>query len=127
MIYILSSVSSFISGMGIGGGAAFMLFSTLFNLLDINNSRTYNLILFVSLGVSIILKNIKNNKVFDKDYFKTIIMIIGGCVVGFLLNKIISEKILKICFYCFMIVISGYEIISCLITMKNEKNNIRKE
>ena len=98
MIYILSSVSSFISGMGIGGGAAFMLFSTLFNLLDINNSRTYNLILFVSLGVSIILKNIKNNKVFDKDYFKTIIMIIGGCIVGFLLNKIISEKILKICF-----------------------------
>lgn len=126
MIYVLSGISSFISGMGIGGGAAFILFATLFSLADINNARAYNLILFVSLGISIILRNI-NKKALDKEYFKSIIVIGIGCIIGYFFNKMIQENILKTTFYIFMIIIGVYEIISCLITIKNEKNNIRKE
>lgn len=125
-IYILSGISSFLSGMGIGGGAAFIIFATMLNILDISSARAYNLILFVAIGISIIIKNI-NKKIFNKEYFKTLFIIIIGCIIGYLINKSMPEKIIKICFYSFMIIIGGYEIISCLITIKNEKNNIRKE
>ena len=69
MIYFLEAISGFLSGLGIGGGAVFILFSTLFNLLDINNSRAYNLIIFVSFGISLFFKEIKNKKMINLEYF----------------------------------------------------------
>ncbi len=51
MIYIIACASSFLSGLGIGGGSIFILFSMLFKLLDLNEARAYNLLLFISQKV----------------------------------------------------------------------------
>lgn len=123
MIYIISCLSSVLSGMGIGGGSAFILLSILLNLVDINAARTYNLILFISTGIVTFFIRFKKDKVLNKNYFKTIFFILIGCVIGWIINSQINERILKVIFYVFMIIIGGYELIFSLIQLKKEKNN----
>ena len=93
MIYFIACLSSFLSGMGIGGGSSFIILSLLFELLNIDQARTYNLILFISVGIFIIFKNLKNKKIFDKKYFKSLFFIIIGCILGMILNKYINSKV----------------------------------
>ena len=126
MIYFIACLSSFLSGMGIGGGSSFIILSLLFELLNIDQARTYNLILFISDGVFIIFKNLKNKKIFDKKYFKSLFFIIIGCILGMILNKYINSEQIKKFFYMFMLIIGIYEIITSLINIKNENNNYKK-
>jgi len=65
MIYFISGISSILSGMGIGGGSLFILLVLLFNLIDLNEARTYNLAMFIGIGIMMSLKKfqtIKNQK-----------------------------------------------------------------
>ena len=126
MIYFIACLSSFLSGMGIGGGSSFIILSLLFELLNIDQARTYNLILFISVGIFIIFKNLKNKKIFDKKYFKSLFFIIIGCILGMILNKYINSEQIKKFFYFFMLIIGIYEIITSLINIKNENNNYKK-
>ena len=126
MIYFIACLSSFLSGMGIGGGSSFIILSLLFELLNIDKARTYNLILFISVGIFIIFKNLKNKKIFDKKYFKSLFFIIIGCILGMILNKYINSEQIKKFFYIFMLIIGIYEIITSLINIKNENNNYKK-
>ena len=126
MIYFIACLSSFLSGMGIGGGSSFIILSLLFELLNIDQARTYNLILFISVGIFIIFKNLKNKKIFDKKYFKSLFFIIIGCILGMILNKYINSEQIKNFFYIFMLIIGIYEIITSLINIKNENNNYKK-
>ena len=126
MIYFIACLSSFLSGMGIGGGSSFIILSLLFELLNIDQARTYNLILFISVGIVIIFKNLKNKKIFDKKYFKSLFFIIIGCILGMILNKYINLEQIKKFFYIFMLIIGIYEIITSLINIKNENNNYKK-
>ena len=122
MIYFIACLSSFLSGMGIGGGSSFIILSLLFELLNIDQARTYNLILFISVGIFIIFKNLKNKKIFDKKYFKSLFFIIIGCILGMILNKYINSEQIKKFFYMFMLIIGIYS----LINIKNENNNYKK-
>ncbi len=126
MIYLIGIVSSFLSGMGIGGGSIFILFSLLLNALDLNKCRTYNLAMFVFIGIAIALNKFSNIKKNKKQYIIAIIVISIGTIIGFLLNKIISENSIKIVFYLFLLVIGIYEIISSLKNIKLDKNNNMK-
>ena len=126
MIYFIASLSSFLSGMGIGGGSSFKILTLLFELLNIDQARTYNLVLFISVGISIIFKNLKNYKIFNKKYFKSLFLIIVGCILGIILNKYINQEQIKKYFYFFMLIIGIYEIITSLINMKNENNSSKK-
>ena len=126
MIYFIACLSSFLSGMGIGGGSSFIILSLLFELLNIDQARTYNLILFISVGIFIIFKNLKNKKIFDKKYFKSLFFIIIGCILGMILNKYINSEQMKKFFYMFMLIIGISEIITSLINIKNENNNYKK-
>lgn len=125
MIYIVAMISSFISGMGIGGGSAFILISLLFKLLDITQVRVYNLVMFISVGIGIWIKNSKRKKII-KDNLNVILYIILGCVFGLILNKFIDENLLKKSFYYFMLIIGIYEIIASLKRLKTD-NNITKK
>ena len=62
MIYFIASLSSFLSGMGIGGGSSFIILTLLFELLNIDQARRYNLVLFISVEIRIIFKNLENYK-----------------------------------------------------------------
>ena len=126
MIYLIASISSIISGLGIGGGATFIILSLMFNLLDITQARTYNLLMFISVGIAVFFKNFSKEKIINKQYVKTILWIILGCLVGLFLNRIIEEKMLKKIFYIFMLIIGSYEIISSLNSIKNAKDTNMK-
>ncbi len=126
MIYLIACISSFLTGLGIGGGALFMLLSLMILNNNLNEIRAYNLLLFVSTGIIIFFKKISKEKLLDKKYFHTIIFIIIGSVIGMLLSRIIDEDNIKKYYYYFTILIGSYEVISSLITIKNAKNNIKK-
>lgn len=126
MIYFLAIISSFFSGMGIGGGSVFILLSLLFNLLELNEARAYNLLLFISVGIIISIKNFKKIKENKKKYIKGIIFIGIGALIGAISSKYISEKIIKIVFYIFLLIIGIYEIIVSLKNINMDKNNNKK-
>lgn len=126
MIYIVACISAFLSGLGIGGGSVFILFSILFKLLDLNEARAYNLLLFISVGIIISIRNFKNIKDKKEKYKKCLIFLCIGAIIGALLSNYISEKITKIMFYIFLLFIGGYEIIVSLKIIKKDKNIIKK-
>lgn len=126
MIYIIACISSFLSGLGIGGGSIFILFSMLFKILDLNEARTYNLLLFICVGVVTSIKNFKNIKNDKSKYIKGIVFLSLGAIIGTFFSKHLSEKITKILFYIFFLLIGFYEIIVSLKNIKKDKNNSKK-
>ena len=81
MIYIIAGISSFLSGIGIGGGAVFILLSMLFKITDLNTAKTYNLLLFISVGIVISIKNFKIIKKEGKKYIINVGIEINGIKV----------------------------------------------
>lgn len=122
MIYLIGGISSIISGLGIGGGATFILLTMTFNLLDITQARMYNLLMFISVGMVVFFRNFTKEKIINKEYIKTLLWIILGCAIGLFLNKFIEENLLKKIFYIFMLIIGIYEIITSLKELKKAKN-----
>ncbi|MEG1705706.1 MAG: TSUP family transporter [Clostridia bacterium] len=121
MFIIISIISGIISGMGIGGGSIFVMLMTIFNILDHKTSMAYNLIMFIIVGISASINNIKNKKFDKKIFFKIIIFCIIGSFIGVYFTKQVSEESLKVFFYVFILIIGIYEIISSLISFKKGK------
>ena len=126
IIYFIVALSSFLSGMGIGGGSVFILLSILFNLLELNEARTYNLLLFISVGIIVSFKNLNQIKSDKKKYLKGIVFIGMGALLGAFISKYVPEKSLKVLFYIFLLLIGIYEIIVSLKNIKLDKNNNKK-
>lgn len=127
-LIMVTLICGIISGMGIGGGAVFILAANLFSLFGQKEAQGYNLIMFIMVGIAASVSNLKNN-VFDKKlFFKSIIPIILGSILGIYLAKITSEEKIRLYFYIFILIIGVYEIIASIINMINSKNkNKRKE
>ena len=124
-IIIISIFSGIIAGMGIGGGSIFILLTTIFNLLGHKEAQSYNLIMFIVVGISATFSNLKNKNI-DKDMFKKLIIpVCIGSLCGIYLVKKINDNSLRFCFYIFMLIIGSYEIISSLKNMIKAKNNNR--
>lgn len=115
--------SGIVAGMGIGGGGIFILLSTIFNIFNQKEAQSYNLIMFVIVGISSTIVNLKNKNIDKENFKKLIIPVCLGSIVGVNILKFIDEKILKIIFYIFMLLIGGYEIISSLKNIFSAKNN----
>lgn len=122
-LILISIVSGVVAGMGIGGGSIFILLTTIFNLLEHKQAQGYNLIMFIAVGIATTIYNIKNKNIDFKNLLKLIIPVCVGSICGIFLLKIIDEKILKNCFYLFMVIIGLYEIFSSLKNIYKTKNN----
>lgn len=122
-LILISIVSGVVAGMGIGGGSIFILLTTIFNLLEHKQAQGYNLIMFIAVGIATTIYNIKNKNIDFKNLLKLILTVCAGSICGIFLLKIIDEKILKNCFYLFMVVIGFYEIFSSLKSIYKTKNN----
>ena len=115
--------SGIVSGMGIGGGGIFILLSTIFNIFSQKEAQSYNLIMFIVVGISSTIVNLKNKNIDKENFKKLIIPVCLGSIVGVILVRFIDEKILKVIFYIFMVLIGIYEIISSLKNMYKAKTN----
>ena len=126
LLVIIALFSGTIAGMGIGGGSIFILLTTIFSIFEHKEAQSYNLIMFVIVGIFATISNFKNKNI-DKDLLKKLIIpVVLGSIIGIILVKRIDEKILKYIFYGFMLLIGFYEIISSLKNVKKEKLNTER-
>ena len=126
LLAIIALFSGIIAGMGIGGGSIFILLTTIFSIFEHKEAQSYNLIMFVIVGIFATISNFKNKNI-DKNLLKKLIIpVVLGSIIGIILVKRIDEKILKYIFYGFMLLIGFYEIISSLKNIKKEKLNTER-
>lgn len=122
LFVIITLFSGIIAGMGVGGGSIFILLTTILNLLGYKEAKVYNLIMFITVGITATITNLKNKNI-DKNLFKKLIIpVCFGSIIGIIIAKNINESILKNLFYGFMLIIGFYEIISSLKNIINTKN-----
>ncbi len=121
MFVIISILAAVVAGSGVGGGSIFMLLMTTFNLLDYKTTMVYNLIMFIIVGITATVTNIKAKKFDKKIFFKVIIFCLIGSYIGVHFAKIINEQDLKKYFNIFVLIIGIYEIITSLISFKKGK------
>lgn len=122
MLFIIISIfAAILAGSGVGGGSIFILLITAFDLLDYKTTMGYNLIMFVVVGITATINNIKSKKFDKKIFFKIIFLCLIGSYIGVHFAKIVDEQNLKKYFYIFMLIIGTYEIISSLISFKRGK------
>ena len=126
MLIIISVISAILAGMGIGGGALFVILSTMFLGLDQKYAQLINLIMFIAVGISATISNIKDKKIDFKLVKKILPMLILGALLGsWLVTKIDSDNLKKYFSY-FLIAMGVYEIITSLKRIKKAKNNTNK-
>ena len=126
MLILVSVISAILAGMGIGGGALFVILSTMFLDFDQKYAQTINLIMFMAVGVSATISNIKDKKVDFKLVKKILPLLIAGALVGSWVVTKIESKDLKTYFSCFLVAVGIYEIITSLKRIKKTKNNTNK-
>ncbi|MDD3304369.1 MAG: TSUP family transporter [Clostridia bacterium] len=126
LLVVIAAFSGIIAGMGIGGGSIFILLTTIFSIFEHKEAQSYNLIMFVVVGLFATISNFKNKNI-DKDLLKKLIIpVVIGSIIGIILVKRIDEKILTYIFYGFMLLIGFYEIISSLKSRKKGKINTER-
>ena len=123
MIYLISIISSFLSGLGVGGGSLFVLIQIMTKKQDLNQIRAYNLAMFISLGLVLAIKNKNEIKGLNINKFSIIVFAAVGSIIGAKIGNKINENITKRIFNIFMLIIGFYEIIVSLKRIKNDKNN----
>lgn len=126
MLILISIISAVLAGMGIGGGALFVILSTIFLGFDQKYSQTINLIMFMSVGISATISNIKAKKVDFKLAKKMLPCLVLGALFGTWIVTKIDSLSLKTYFSYFLVFIGIYEIITSLKRIKKAKNNTNK-
>lgn len=121
-IIIISIISGTIAGMGVGGGSIFILLSTIFEIFSQKQAQSYNLIMFIIVGIFASISNLKNKKIDKKLFKKIIIPLCIGSIIGICISKNIDEKNIRLYFYIFMLIIGSYEIISSLKNLLKSNN-----
>ncbi len=125
MLIITSMISSILAGMGIGGGAVFVLLSTTFLKFDQKEAQLLNLILFLAVSLCATIINIKNKEI-DLKIVKRVLptLLLGSLIGTYFFNKI-NEQRLNRYFTYFLLLIGIYEIISSVKNMKKAKTNTK--
>lgn len=126
MIYLISIISSFLSGLGVGGGSLFVLIQIMAKKQNLNEIRAYNLAMFITLGIILAIKNRRVLKDVKINKLSIIVFAVLGSIIGAKIGNIIDENITKRIFNIFMLIIGFYEIIVSLKGIKNGKNNSMK-
>jgi len=126
MFIFISIISGILAGMGVGGGAIFVLLSTRFSSLSQKEAQVLNLILFIFVGISATIENLKNKNIDFKIFKKTLPLLLTGSIIGTQIFFNVDESSLKKYFNIFLLVVGIYEIITSLIKLK-KANNIRNK
>ena len=123
---LISSISSLLASMGMGGGSLFIIFGLMFLDISQKSLQGLNLIMFITSGFTATMSNFKNKKI-DKNTCKKILPgLIIGSIFGIYIASKIKEENLKKYFLIFITIIGLYEIISSLIDIRKAKNNSNK-
>ena len=123
MFIVITIVSAIMASIGLGGGAIYVLLMNLFNVCEHDEAIIYNLIMFIFVGITATITNIKNKQFDKKIFFSMVIFTFLFAILGANLAKVIDTSNLRKYFNMFILAIGIYEIFSSLINMKKDKNN----
>lgn len=126
-ILMVTVIGAILAGMGIGGGAIYIFLITTFNDVPQKEAQVLNLILFISVSISVVIFNLKNKKIKFQLIKKIIPCLVIGSFFGTKLVELISNEKLKIYFSIFLLILGLYEIITSLFFSKKSKNNNDKK
>ena len=82
MIILISIISAILASMGIGGGAFFVILSTIFLGFEQKYAQALNLVIFVATSISATITNIKDKKIDFKITKKILPLLIVGSLIG---------------------------------------------
>ena len=123
MLVLISMLSAILAGMGIGGGAIFVLISINFLGISQKEAQALNLILFIAVGISATISNFKNKNIDLKIIKKILPLLLIGSYIGTNLFEKTNSETLRKYFLYFLVIIGIYEIITSVKNMKKEKNS----
>jgi uncharacterized membrane protein YfcA len=125
MDLILSQLASLISGlcasMGVGGGTILILYLTLIRKSDQLYSQGINLIFFIPIALTAVLRSIRSGLYKFSDVF--IMAIFGGvsCILGLLLAFFLKSQIVGTFFGVFLLISGAREAVSIIKGIKKGK------
>ena len=118
---IVALIAGFLGAIGVGGGSVLIIFLTLILNMPQLKAQGINLIFFIPCSITGLIFHIKNKLI---DYKLAIPLIIFGLIgagVGFWLNQIIDEYIIRKIFGALLLVIAGAQLYSVWKEKKNKK------
>lgn len=116
LFIIAGLLGGLIGGMGMGGGTLLIPILTLFLGISQHLAQGLNLLVFIPTGILAIIIHAKNKLLDYKTFFFIIIPAICASVGFAFLANSLNEKVLKIIFGCFLVIIG---VIMMVVAVKN--------
>lgn len=121
---IISVISGYLGSIGIGGGSVLVIYLSLIRSFPQLKAQGINLLFFLPCAVVGLIFHFKNKLINVKAALPLIFFGIVGVIIGFLINKYISEEILRKIFGSFVILIAVSGIIN---DIKSKKIKLLKK
>ena len=118
---VVALIAGFLGAIGVGGGSVLIIFLTLILNMPQLKAQGINLIFFIPCSITGLIFHIKNKLI---DYKLAIPLIIFGLIgagVGFWLNQMIDEFIIRKIFGVLLLLIAGAQLYSVWKEKKNKK------
>ena len=119
----ISIIAGFLGAIGVGGGSVLILYLTLFLSIPQLEAQGTNLLFFIPCSVVGLLFHIKHKLVIYKPALPLIIFGFVGVVLGFFLNRLFDEILLRKLFGTFVICIAVLQFYSIFKSKKPNKEN----
>lgn len=115
LIFIIGLVSGIIGGMGMGGGTLLIPFLTLFAGVEQHLAQSINLIAFVPMSLAALFIHSKNGLVEAKAAVPVALSALAFAVLASFGAEYAGERILKILFGAFLIILSVYQFVNATV------------
>ena len=121
ILILFGFLSGILGGMGMGGGTVLIPLLTIFLSFSQKTAQAFNLFSFLLMCIFALVIHFKNGLVEFKKVIPIILISLPFSFVGWYIATYIDEKILKIAFGVFLLLISLIEIVKLF--KKNKINN----
>ncbi len=121
ILILFGFLSGILGGMGMGGGTVLIPLLTIFLSFSQKTAQAFNLFSFLLMCIFALVIHFKNGLVEFKKVIPIILISLPFSFVGSYIAIYIDEKILKIAFGVFLLLISLIEIVKLF--KKNKINN----
>ena len=118
---VVALIAGFLGAIGVGGGSVLIIYLTLILNMPQLKAQGINLVFFIPCSITGLIFHIKNKLI---DYKLAIPLIIFGLIgagVGFWLNQMIDEFIIRKIFGVLLLVIAGAQLYAVWKEKKNKK------
>lgn len=123
---LIATASGVFAGMGMGGGTFLIPLITLIMNVPQNIAQCINLLVFVPMAVINIVVYSKKKFIDFKNWWFVSIPACIVSTVGALLAADLSDKILKISFGAFIVIIGVIQIVTLLIKYISDTKDVKK-